>query len=148
MATPSAGDWSTPNRQHQEMKREKVNQMPAGDRSGPKGMGPGTGRGRGYCSGWVAPGWANPAPGRGYYIRGGHGMRARGYGGSAPGWRRGYLATGLPSRAHGPMLKDEAEWLNEQQAVQAQVGPAPAAGRGQRIDLRRHAWRRMLRQQL
>ncbi len=35
--------------------------MPAGDRTGPLGLGPRTGRGMGYCSGYDMPGYANPA---------------------------------------------------------------------------------------
>lgn len=34
--------------------------MPRGDRTGPNGMGPMTGRGAGYCSGYDRPGFANP----------------------------------------------------------------------------------------
>ena len=65
-------------------------------------MGPGTGRGAGYCGGYDAPGWANPGPGRGFYGRGGGGIRGGrwgGYGagrGSGWGWRHQYYATGLP----------------------------------------------------
>ncbi|MEA1871201.1 MAG: DUF5320 family protein, partial [Candidatus Bipolaricaulota bacterium] len=33
--------------------------MPRGDRTGPGGMGPMTGRGAGYCSGSAAPGFMN-----------------------------------------------------------------------------------------
>ncbi|MBN1289121.1 MAG: DUF5320 domain-containing protein [Actinobacteria bacterium] len=33
--------------------------MPGGDRTGPSGMGPLTGRGAGYCSGSDAPGFMN-----------------------------------------------------------------------------------------
>ena len=40
--------------------------MPAGDRTGPWGAGPRTGRGLGYCSGYTAPGYMNPAPGMGF----------------------------------------------------------------------------------
>jgi len=40
--------------------------MPAGDGTGPRGMGPMTGRGAGYCAGYGAPGYANPMPGRGF----------------------------------------------------------------------------------
>lgn len=50
-------------------------EMPRGDRTGPAGMGPMTGRGMGYCAGYRTPGFANPA-GRGF----GLGM-ARGRGG-------------------------------------------------------------------
>ena len=33
--------------------------MPGGDRTGPWGMGPRTGRGAGYCSGYRVPGFMN-----------------------------------------------------------------------------------------
>lgn len=33
--------------------------MPSGDRTGPRGMGSGTGRGAGYCSGNDEPGYMN-----------------------------------------------------------------------------------------
>ena len=65
--------------------------MPAGDGTGPRGMGPMTGRGAGYCAGYSAPGYANPMPGRGF------GM-GRG-GGRGRGWRHMYYATGLPGWA-------------------------------------------------
>jgi len=38
--------------------------MPFGDGTGPRGLGPMTGRGAGYCSGFGRPGFANPLPGR------------------------------------------------------------------------------------
>jgi hypothetical protein len=65
--------------------------MPAGDGTGPRGMGPMTGRGAGYCAGYGAPGYASPMPGRGF------GM-GRG-GGRGRGWRHMYYATGLPGWA-------------------------------------------------
>ncbi|MBN2461150.1 MAG: DUF5320 domain-containing protein [Candidatus Cloacimonetes bacterium] len=34
--------------------------MPRGDRTGPDGFGPMTGRGAGYCAGYDRPGYANP----------------------------------------------------------------------------------------
>ena len=49
--------------------------MPAGDGTGPMGMGPMTGRGAGYCSGYGAPGWSNPIPGRGFGLGRGRGGR-------------------------------------------------------------------------
>jgi hypothetical protein len=56
--------------------------MPRGDRTGPQGMGPMTGRAAGYCAGYDVPGYANPMPGRGLGLgRGGRGRRA--------GWRGG-----------------------------------------------------------
>jgi len=86
--------------------------MPAGDGTGPVGMGSGSGRGMGYCGGYDAPGWANWGPGRGFYGRGGRGIRGgysapparvgRGRGGGGRGWRHWSHATELPRWARGP----------------------------------------------
>jgi hypothetical protein len=94
--------------------------MPRGDRTGPMGAGPRTGRSGGWCAGYRAPGYANPAPGFGL------GM---GYRGGGRGWRNMYYATGLPgwARAGYPppapmpeaelaMLKAEAKSLGDQLA--------------------------------
>jgi len=66
--------------------------MPRGDRTGPLGLGPMTGRGLGYCAGFPVPGYMNPGPGlglrRGGYFRWGRGF-GRGYGrGFGWFWRR------------------------------------------------------------
>ena len=58
--------------------------MPFGDRTGPLGQGPMTGRGRGYCTGNATPGRFNAGPGRGMG-RGGRGGR---------GWRNQFRAAG------------------------------------------------------
>jgi len=113
--------------------------MPAGDRTGPLGMGPMTGRGAGYCGGSGMPGWSNPMPGRGFGLgrmRGG----AWGGRGGGGGWRHRnwFYATGVPGWArfgagpawgYGPgvaaaatptaeqelgALRQQAEWLREQ----------------------------------
>jgi hypothetical protein len=72
--------------------------MPRGDRTGPAGMGPMTGRGMGYCAGYDAPGYASPGPGfgrgRGGWWGGGPGWR-----GGGRGWRHRYYATGVPGWA-------------------------------------------------
>lgn len=61
--------------------------MPGGDRTGPVGAGPRTGRGMG-CSGYDIPGYANPAPGfRSWFGIGRGGGR---------GWRNRFFATGIP----------------------------------------------------
>jgi len=62
--------------------------MPSGDRTGPAGLGPMTGRAAGYCAGYAVPGYANPVGGRlGMGFRGGFG---RGFGrGAGRGFRRG-----------------------------------------------------------
>ena len=50
--------------------------MPRGDKTGPWGAGPMTGRAAGYCAGYSVPGYMNPVPGYG-----------RGFG---RGWGRGF----------------------------------------------------------
>ncbi len=50
--------------------------MPGGDRTGPVGYGPMTGRAAGYCAGYGVPGYMNPIPGFGR----GFGMFSRGRG--------------------------------------------------------------------
>ena len=66
--------------------------MPRGDRTGPWGRGPMTGRGAGYCAGFEGSGFANPV---GRDIGSG-----RGFGrGGGRGWRHMYNATGLPGWA-------------------------------------------------
>ncbi|MCD6487056.1 MAG: DUF5320 domain-containing protein [Syntrophobacterales bacterium] len=67
--------------------------MPGGDRMGPAGMGPMTGRAGGYCAGYGAPGYANSVPGRGF----GWGTGIRGGFGRGGGWghRNQFYATGL-----------------------------------------------------
>ena len=58
--------------------------MPFGDRTGPAGQGPRTGRGAGLCSGSAVPGMMNRGGGFG-----------RGHGGGGRGWRNQFCATGL-----------------------------------------------------
>ncbi len=41
--------------------------MPFGDGTGPRGMGPMTGRGAGFCAGFARPGFAVPPFGRGWF---------------------------------------------------------------------------------
>jgi len=69
--------------------------MPAGDGTGPMGMGPMTGRGAGYCAGYDAPGYGNPWPRMGMgWRRGRGGGWGRGWG-RGRGWGYGYY-TGQP----------------------------------------------------
>jgi len=101
--------------------------MPRGDRTGPMGMGPMTGRGAGYCGGYGAPGFANAMPGRGLGLGGGwgRGWRHRNwyYATGVPGWARmgGAPAWGVLADAPAPsrdqeteILKQQAEWLKQQ----------------------------------
>jgi hypothetical protein len=64
--------------------------MPGGDRTGPAGLGPMTGRSQGYCAGYPEPGYTNPRYGRGFGRGLGRGF-SRGYWGRGRGfWRKGY----------------------------------------------------------
>ena len=109
--------------------------MPGGDKSGPRGEGPLTGRGAGDCAGYDLPrgagrGYAHPGfPGPGFGLGWGGGW------GRGRRWRHWYYATGLPGWARswgapawgygpyaGPVtkeqevesLKTQAGWLKEQ----------------------------------
>jgi hypothetical protein len=73
--------------------------MPRGDRTGPMGQGPMTGRGMGYCAGYDMPGFLNRPVGYGGFGgrgRGGYWGRGMGGGGFGRGWRHRYYATGVP----------------------------------------------------
>lgn len=79
--------------------------MPRGDRTGPAGEGPMTGRGAGYCSGNDAPGFTDRAfsgrggMGFGGWLRPGN-WTAYGRGGGR-GYRNRFYETGVPFRAYG-----------------------------------------------
>ncbi|RKY23605.1 MAG: hypothetical protein DRP62_05580 [Planctomycetota bacterium] len=76
--------------------------MPGGDRTGPAGMGPMTGRAAGFCAGYPVPGYMNPAMGRaGFYSAG---VPAVGpYGAGSYGYGAGY---GVPyGRRVNPWLR-------------------------------------------
>ncbi len=66
--------------------------MPGGDRTGPLGFGPRTGRSAGYCAGYDVPGYMNATGGRGR----GWFAYGRGPGGGGRGWRNWFYATGMP----------------------------------------------------
>jgi hypothetical protein len=67
--------------------------MPRGDRTGPLGQGPMTGRAMGYCTGNNMPGFMNRWGGFGGRGMGGGRGGGRGFG---RGWRHRYYATGMP----------------------------------------------------
>lgn len=93
--------------------------MPRGDRTGPAGAGPMTGRRAGYCAGYGAPGFANPAiPGQGLgfgfgYRGGGRGWRNMYYATGLPGWQRAGWAPYVPQE-EAASLKAQADWLRDQ----------------------------------
>lgn len=95
--------------------------MPWGDRTGPFGLGPMTGRAAGYCAGYDMPGCMNPGRGGGFFGFGRHGFWGRGSG-AGRGWRHRYFATGLQGwagYAQGPRWPGapgaQAAWTSEQQ---------------------------------
>ena len=57
--------------------------MPAGDGTGPRGMGPMTGRAAGYCAGYPVPGFMNPYGAR--WSGGGYSAYAVPYAAAMPG---------------------------------------------------------------
>ncbi len=102
--------------------------MPGGDRSGPGGLGPRTGRALGYCTGHDAPGFAS-GPGGGFgggrgqgYGRGGGRGRAGGR-----GWRHWYHATGLTGWQRAAAWGDPRSWQGARPGLEATGGqPGPS----------------------
>ena len=83
-------------------KGKEVIRMPAGDRTGPLGLGPMTGRAAGYCAGYPVPGYANPIPGRGFLTSGMYGGMMPTYSPTPyPVWGRPYGGWSGRSRGRG-----------------------------------------------
>lgn len=84
--------------------------MPGGDRTGPWGAGPMTGRGAGYCAGYSVPGYLNT--GFGYGRR-----RGRGFGrGRGRGWY------GYPQPGYGqPVTPQVYPAVVQQQAPEQEI---------------------------
>lgn len=101
--------------------------MPRGDRTGPWGLGPMTGRGAGYCAGYPVPGFMNPYGGRlGFGFGFGRGFgRGRGYGrgfwpvypypiASPMPYGGGFYQPPVEPKQEMEMLAEEAKALKEQ----------------------------------
>ena len=88
--------------------------MPFGNRTGPRGEGPMTGRGMGYCAGYPQPGYTHPY--RGGFGRGwGRGL-GRGFG---RGFGRGW---GYPAYPYRMSVSEEKEVLkNEKEALKSEL---------------------------
>lgn len=88
--------------------------MPRGDRRGPEGMGPMTGRGMGYCNNYPNPGFTKGVP------RGGAGFNQgyrRGMGGG-----RGYRNFGYQNYAYPQTNVDESKLIeNEMEILKNQM---------------------------
>lgn len=109
----------------------EVNKMPHGDRTGPMGQGPRTGRGAGFCSGFDMPGYADrganyPFGGRRYMnTGGGRGHRHWYYATGLPGWVRDgrsfsrsywnapFVPPAISRSEELEMLRDEAGYFEE-----------------------------------
>ena len=100
--------------------------MPGGDRTGPAGFGPMTGRGAGFCAGYPVAGYANAAvPGRGLGFGFGRG-RGRGFGrGMGRSWaanaymygypyQGGYAPADITPKQEADMLKNQAEAMKQE----------------------------------
>jgi len=84
--------------------------MPQGDRTGPNGQGPMTGRRMGFCAGFNVPGFMNPDFGRGM---------GRGFG-RGRGFRQGFAQQVQPQvitkSQEKEMLKQELEAIKAEKA--------------------------------
>jgi hypothetical protein len=97
--------------------------MPFRDGTGPRGNGPMTGRGAGFCAGYATPGYMmNSGFGQGFGRGGGRGRRNWFYATGMPGWMR--AAQGMPAfggimnpsatKDEKAMLKEQAEFMKKQ----------------------------------
>ncbi len=102
--------------------------MPWGDGTGPMGLGPRTGRGLGFCSGFGAPGYVRgggPGWGRGWHLGWGRGWR----------WFQRTASTPYDVdyekmlEARLAALEREAEWIKEQ-LNRSQSQPQSQGGQG------------------
>ena len=100
--------------------------MPRGDRTGPRGMGPMTGRARGFCADYNHPGFMSFGPGRGHGRGFGRGWgigRGRGFGMRASaGW--GYPYGMPPYMADYPELtpdEEQKQIKHEKELLQQQL---------------------------
>jgi len=96
--------------------------MPRGDRTGPGGLGPMTGRRAGYCAGYSVPGYVNDVPGWGRGFGYGRGYRWGFGGGYGRGYRwgtgyyRGYYPEDLPPVGNEKsFLENELKYLGQRQ---------------------------------
>ncbi len=82
--------------------------MPYGDRTGPEGKGPRTGRGLGYCGGYDSPGYTRGTPrGMGYGRGAGRGF-GRGF-----GWNRAPVNQTTTQSTNDDSLKEEVSALKK-----------------------------------
>lgn len=91
--------------------------MPRGDRKGPLGFGPMTGRALGFCAGYGGPGYANPGIGRGWLMGFRNWLRCGSF-----GWRHRFYATGVPGWLWwGSRYSTNSEAKTEKQFLEEQL---------------------------
>ncbi|HHE38598.1 MAG TPA: hypothetical protein ENL20_08510 [Candidatus Cloacimonetes bacterium] len=101
--------------------------MPRGDRTGPDGMGPMTGRGLGYCAGYDSPGFTRGLPrggagyGRGFGRGFGRGY-GRGFGGGYRNRNRAYFNEyGTPPADYYPDVSEKTLIENDMKILKEQL---------------------------
>lgn len=103
--------------------------MPGGDRTGPMGMGPRTGRGAGFCGGARAPGFASRGLGAGAFGggrgRGGRGRRNMFYATGLTGWQRAAMDAAEPPAATQPQPQEAVQ--QELEAIKTQAEATAAS---------------------
>lgn len=98
--------------------------MPRGDGTGPAGMGPMTGWGRGFCIAHASGIRAGSFGGRLFGRGGGRGRRNMFYATGLPGWARSgtAYAPDMTGKEEAEMLKGEAAFLKEElEAIQKRL---------------------------
>jgi len=100
--------------------------MPGGNRTGPMGAGPMTGRGAGFCAGYAVPGTMRQMGGCGLGRGGGRGRRNQFFATGIPGWARASNFAGFPAAStteqEQQALKQQAQYLHDSlEAVQKRI---------------------------
>lgn len=88
--------------------------MPRGDRTGPMGAGPKTGRGMGYCGDYNQPSFVNQVAA----FRCGFGFGRRGAG---HGWRHRFYASGIPNWVAPTAEQETADLKAQANLLEAQL---------------------------
>lgn len=93
--------------------------MPRGDRTGPIGLGPRSGRGAGYCGGTGVPGFTSRPMGAGFGAGFGRGWRHWFWATGLPGWLRfgappAQTSTGEPANSEKEILTRQMDALQQE----------------------------------
>lgn len=88
--------------------------MPGGDRTGPEGFGPRTGRAIGYCAGYSSPGFTKGVPrGRGFGRGRGRGFRSSFWERGRGFWRSEYYPEPYLRESYSEHDMDEKTYLQD-----------------------------------